>query len=116
MHNIFPTVTSGLIFILFFALTNLSFVQRGPEYSRAKKEAENFLNSINDKSILFTSSEGTHVPPDFDQEARLTINDVKHLVCIQCGCYLSKTPRYCPICSSSFKDEFLRKRDWGGHT
>lgn len=112
MHNLIPTVGFGLISLLPVAFFIVSYVKIGPEYSRAKKETNNFLNSLNDISVLFTSSEGASKPPVFYQERNFNSNAVKHLVCFQCGRDLSKSPRYCPNCSGmrTDEDEFLRRR------
>ena len=112
VDNVVLAVFFGLFSLLGLAYTILSYVQRGPEYSRVKKEVNIFLNLFDNKSILFTSSNGIPEPPYIDQEARFTVNDAKHLICFECGSDLSKSPRYCPNCSGRTTNEFVGRKKY----
>lgn len=66
----------------------------GTKVSRAKKEAKEFLNSINNKSILFTSKKGNHESAKFDHTRKLSIKDPKQLVCFECGSDILFTEKF----------------------
>ena len=114
LKDLFKFVWFSLLLSLLFLPLSIyfSYVQRGPEYSRVKKEVNIFLNLFDNKSILFTSSNGIPEPPYIDQEARFTVNDAKHLICFECGSDLSKSPRYCPNCSGRTTNEFVGRKKY----
>ena len=68
----------------------------GTKASRAKKEANIFLNSINKKSLLFTSKKGNLEPADFGHTIRLSIKDPRLLVYFECVSDLLYTDKFCP--------------------
>lgn len=110
---IFLPVSIALILAIFPFFIIVASIQlykiRGSKLSRVEKDADNFISSLNNKSVLFTSIKGTDLPTDFDPDAKLTIKDPKHLVCFQCGGNLLITDKICPKCGDSSKDELQAK-------
>ena len=97
-----------LIIVIAFTIMFILIINKvdGSKMSNAELEANRFLNSLDDKSILFSSVKGKDPTFDLSHYKLLSLPDSRHLVCLQCVEHLSLTDKFCPNCGNSTDDEF----------
>ena len=88
-----------IIYIIIIFITSKSKVVR------FEKEANDFMNSLPDKSILFNSSKGIKNSSNLSRQNTLTIKDPEHLVCFECGEHLLIKDKFCPNCGNDTLNE-----------
>lgn len=96
-YGVLSIIVSLILLILVIIPLKLLFKQKA-ELSKVKKEKKGLLNSIHNNSEVYTSTMREQESLELDDEADFTSQEPKHLVCYQCGEFLSVDDKYCPNC------------------